>query len=173
MLSKTELWDIFTGAKKPGMREGEADDAGLRAVAEAAVKDATHPASDDSDYKAKPVFTKHDMDRETARLGALIELHMDDSTKLLKMLGVADETKENDHWHYRKECFVDFDKVSAAVKDAVGGDDLTRNWPEAADPMRENIYQNRCVECRQIFMGWKRRPVCAVCASQPEVRNAE
>lgn len=40
MLSKTELWDIFTGAKKPGMREGEADDAGLRAVAEAAVKDA-------------------------------------------------------------------------------------------------------------------------------------
>lgn len=54
--------------------------------------------------------------------------------------------------------------AEAAVKDAGGGDEPTRDWPEAANLMSDNIYQNRCCECSQLFMGWKRRPVCAVCA---------
>lgn len=145
MLSDERIQEIL--AEKAGCWVAPHLLAGVKAVAEAAVKDATHPASDASDYKAKPVFTKHDMDRETARLGALIELHMDDSTKLLKMLGVADETKENDHWHYRKECFVDFDKVSTTVKDAVGGRDRESDRHRFPDPafnrwLDESITEN-------------------------------
>jgi hypothetical protein len=49
-------------------------------------------------------------DRESARLGALIELHMSDEAWLMAKLGIIGK---DEHYRFRKQCFVDRDKLDA------------------------------------------------------------
>jgi len=71
-----------------------------------------------------PMITKHAHDREVARLGAIIENHMDDSTWLLRQLGVCRESKEDNHYSLRLPgCRIDKLKVLARLASKQSTDD--------------------------------------------------
>lgn len=40
--------------------------------------------------------------------------------------------------------------------------ELDRDWPEDSG-MENGNYQNRCVMCKELFIGHKRRAICKVC----------
>lgn len=41
-----------------------------------------------------------------------------------------------------------------------------RDWPEDGRPDGSGLYMNRCFKCGNTFNGYKRRPVCKVCATE-------
>lgn len=47
-----------------------------------------------------------------------------------------------------------------------------RDWSEDF-PYENGNYQNRCVECKEIFIGHKRRVVCKKCQSEYEEKLAQ
>lgn len=63
-------------------------------------------------------FTKHEYDRECARLGAIVDNHIDDATWLMKLMGICDDTKANTHWQWRgTACRIDRNKITKSMKD--------------------------------------------------------
>lgn len=63
-------------------------------------------------------FTKHEFDRECARLGAIVDNHIDDATWLMQLMGICDDTKANTHWQWRgTACRIDRNKITKSMKD--------------------------------------------------------
>lgn len=63
-------------------------------------------------------FTKHEFDRECARLGAIVDNHIDDATWLMQLMGICDDTKSNTHWQWRgTACRIDRNKITKSMKD--------------------------------------------------------